>query len=97
MFEQEVSTLLEKKTIQEVLTVNGGQHPYLLKQFLGKKISIETMCILDAVTDYSKNWNKLITETIVYPDVWTRIDKYKTFMHFDHKVYKTKLIELCSI
>ena len=97
MFEQEVSSLLEKKTIQEVLTVKNGQHPYLLKQFLGKKISIETMCILDTITNYSDSWNKLITETIIYPDTWTRINKYKTFMHFDEKVYKAKLIDLCSI
>ena len=96
MFEQEVGYLLEKKTIQDVLTVKNGQHPFLLKQFLGKKISLETMCILDAVTNYSSKWNELITETIVYPDVWTRINKYKTFIHFEHKVYKAKLIELCK-
>ena len=96
MFEQEVSSLLEKKTIQEVLTVKNGQHPYLLKQFLGKKISIETMCILDTITNYSDSWNKLITETIIYPDTWTRINKYKTFIYFDRQVYKAKLIELCS-
>ena len=96
MFEQEVGYLLEKKTIQEVLTVKNGQHPFLLKQFLGKKISLETMCILDAITNYSSKWNELITETIVYPDVWTRISKYKTFIHFEHKVYKAKLIELCK-
>tara|TARA_A100001388_G_scaffold253633_1_gene216866 strand:- start:305 stop:898 length:594 start_codon:yes stop_codon:yes gene_type:complete len=97
MFEQEVSSLLEKKSIQEVLRVHNGQHPYLLKQFLGKKISIETMCILDTITNYSEAWNLMIEETIVYPDVWTRINKYKTFIHFDRQVYKAKLIELCSI
>ena len=43
-----------------------------------------------------EKWNELITETIVYPDVWTRISKYKTFIHFEHKVYKAKLIELCK-
>ena len=97
MFEQEVSQLLEKKSIQEVLRVQNVQHPYLLKQFLGKNISIETMCILDIITNYSEAWNLMIEETIVYPDVWTRINKYKTFMHFDEKVYKAKLIDLCSI
>ena len=97
MFEQEVSQLLEKKSIQEVLRVQNGQHPYLLKQFLGKNISIETMCILDIITNYSEAWNLMIEETIVYPDVWTRINKYKTFMHFDEKLYKAKLIDLCSI
>ena len=96
MFEQEVKQLLEKKTIQEVLTCTGGQHPYLLKQFLGKKISLETMCILDEITDYSKSWKKLISENIVYPGVHHRIDKYKSFLSYDQKKYKIKLIELCS-
>jgi len=96
MFEQEVKQLLEKKTIQEVLTVYKGQHPYLLKQFLGKKISLETMCILDEITNYSLNWKKLISENIVYPGVHHRIDKYKSFLSYDQKKYKMKLIELCS-
>ena len=96
MFEQEVKQLLEKKTIQEVLTCTGGQHPHLLKQFLGKKISLETMCILDEITDYSKSWKKLISENIVYPGVHHRIDKYKSFLYFDKNKYKKKLIELCS-
>jgi len=96
MFEQEVKQLLEKKTIQEVLTCTGGQHPYLLKQFLGKKISLETMCILDEITNYSLNWKKLISENIIYPDVHHRIDKYKSFLSYDQKKYKMKLIELCS-
>ena len=77
MFEQEVKELLEKKTIQEVLTCSNGQHPYLLKQFLGKKISIETMCILNDITDYSITWNKLIKENIVYPDTYHKIKKYR--------------------
>ena len=54
------------------------------------------MCILDTITNYSESWNNMITETIIYPDTWTRIDKYKTFIHFDRQVYKAKLIELCS-
>ena len=96
MFEQEVKQLLEKKTIQEVLTCTGGQHPYLLKQFLGKNISLETMCILDEITNYSLNWKKLISENIIYPGVHHRIDKYKSFLSYDQKKYKMKLIELCS-
>ena len=96
MFEQEVKELLEKKTIQEVLTCSNGQHPYLLKQFLGKKISIETMCILNDITDYSITWNKLIKENIVYPDTYHKIKKYRTLLSYDFKQYKAKLIELCS-
>ena len=95
-FEQDVTKLLEKKSIQEVLTVTKGQHPYLLKQFLGKKISLETMCILDEITDYSKKWNTLITETLIYPETINKINKYKSFISYNKNTYKQKLIKLCS-
>ena len=95
-FEQDVTKLLEKKSIQEVLTVNKGQHPYLLKQFLGKKISLETMCILDEITEYSKKWNTLITETLIYPETINKINKYKAFISFNKNTYKQKLIQLCK-
>ena len=95
-FEQDVTKLLEKKSIQEVLTVTKGQHPYLLKQFLGKKISLETMCILDEITDYSKKWNTLITETLIYPETINKINKYKAFISFNKNTYKQKLIQLCK-
>ena len=95
-FAQDVTKLLEKKSIQEVLTVTKGQHPYLLKQFLGKKISLETMCILDEITDYSKKWNTLITETLIYPETINKINKYKAFISFNKNTYKQKLIQLCK-
>ena len=95
-FEQDVMKLLEKKTIHEVLTVKNGQHPYLLKQFLGKKISLETMCILDEITEYSKKLNELISETLIYPETINKINKYKSFISFDKNTYKQKLIQLCS-
>ena len=95
-FEQDVMKLLEKKTIQEILTVKNGQHPHLLKQFLGKKISLETMCILDEITEYSKKLNELISETLIYPETINKINKYKSFISFDKNTYKQKLIQLCS-
>ena len=95
-FEQDMMYLLKKKSIQEILTVTNGQHPYLLKQFLGKNISLETMCILDDVTEYSKKWNTLISETLIYPDTINKIDKYKSFMNYNINTYKQKLIKLCK-
>ena len=95
IFENEIINMLKKKNIREVLTVYSGQHPFLLKQYMGKNVSIETMCILDEITNYSGRWNELITETIIYPDVWTRIQKYKTFVSFDQKKFKDKLMQIC--
>ena len=95
LFETEVSDLLRKKNINKVLEVKNGQHPILLKEFLGKKISLETMCILDEIIGFTKDWERLISENLVYPDVQNRINKYKSFVSVDIEKYKKVLVELC--
>lgn len=96
LFETEVADVLRKKSIQKVLEVKNGQHPVLLKEFLAKKISLETICIMDEIIGFTQDWERLIQEKIVYPDVMIRINKYKSFVDYDHKKFKGKLIELCS-
>ena len=96
LFENEVSGLLKKKTIQEVLEVKNGQHPYLLKQFMGKKISIETMVMLCEITQCQKKWDNLISDNLIYPEVINKINKYKSFINYDYNKFKQKLIQLCS-
>jgi len=95
LFETEVSDLLRKKNINQVLEVKNGQHPILLKQFMGKKISLETICIMDEIIGFTKDWERLISETLVYPDIQNRINKYKSFISVDYKKYKEVLIDLC--
>ena len=95
LFETEVSDLLRKKNINQVLEVKNGQHPILLKQFMGKKISLETICIMDEIIGFTKDWERLISETLVYPDIQNRINKYKSFISVDYKKYKELLKELC--
>jgi len=96
MFETEVSDLLRSKTIKQVIEVKNGQHPILLKEFMRKSISIETMCILDDIMGFLPTWSKLIGEQVIYPDLQNRISKYKSFISYDFKKYKERLIELCS-
>jgi len=96
LFETEVADLLRKRNINKVLEVKDGQHPILLKEFLGKKISLETMCILDEIIGYTNDWERLISENLVYPDIQNKINKYKSFVSVDIKKYKGVLIELCQ-
>ena len=96
LFETEVSDQLRKYKIDTLLKVNKGQHPRLLKAYMSKQISIETICIMDEIIGFTKDWDKLISEKIVYPEISIRINKYKSFVQFDHDKYKRKLIELCS-
>ena len=96
MFKTEVSDMLQKKTINKLLEVKEGQHPLLLKHFLARKVSIETICIMDEIIGFSKDWDRLIEEKYVYPDVQLRLSKYKSFISVDLVKYKKELMELCQ-
>ena len=96
LFETEVSDLLRKKDIQKVLEVKNGQHPILLKEFMAKKVSLETICIMDEIVEFTKDWDRMISERIVYPEIHNKINKYKSFVDFDRVKYKKVLIDLCG-
>ena len=96
MFETEVSDQIRKYKINTLLKVNKGQHPRLLKAYLGKEISLETLCIMDEIIGFSTDWERLIQEKIVYPEVHNKINKYKAFLSYPQQDYKRKLIDLCS-
>ena len=72
-----------------------GSHPRLLKQYLGKKISLETMVILDKVLSYRKNFDKAINETYIWPDISKRLEKYSPFVKID--VRKFRQITLTNV
>ena len=96
MFETEVSDLLRKKHINKVLECKNGQHPILLKQYLAKKISLETLCIMDDIINMcDQEWKPLISEQIVYPEVHRLVKKYKTFLTYDYQKFRSTLIDLC--
>jgi predicted nucleic acid-binding OB-fold protein len=79
-----------------VLEVKNGQHPILLKEFMAKKVSLETICIMDEIVEFTKDWDRMISERIVYPEIHNKINKYKSFVDFDRVKYKKVLIDLCG-
>ena len=65
-----------------------GSHPRLLKQYLGKKISLETMVILNKVLQYKTHWDKAIKETYIWPDISKRLEKYSPFVKINVRQYR---------
>jgi hypothetical protein len=65
-----------------------GSHPRLLKQYLGKKISLETMVILDKILHYKENFDKNISETYIWPDISKRLEKYSPFVKINVREFR---------
>ena len=74
---------VEKENLspEEVFKFVQGDHPKLLKWFLGGKICIETMCILDAYENYLQDWKS--NANLLLEEECRRIIKCKGFVKFD--------------
>ena len=96
LFEVEMKPLVE--AFENLFTVKDGQHPKLLREFLGGRVSLETMIILDELVSYgtfkSDEWNKEMGEDIIWIDLRNLMDNYERFLTIDVKKYKIKLLKL---
>lgn len=74
---------VEKENLspEEVFKFVQGDHPKLLKWFLGGKICIETMCILDHFENYLQDWKS--NANLLLEEECRRIIKCKGFVKFD--------------
>ena len=66
-----------------------GEHPALLKMYLGGKIKAETIIAFDIFTgDMLDKWNALIDDPIIWPEVYRQLSKYRPFVRIDREVIK---------
>jgi hypothetical protein len=77
-----------------IFSCQNGQHPVLLKNFLAKRISVETMVILQGLLNYVRKWDKELEDDLVWPDSRRLIVKYGAFLDYDKEKCKTKLLKL---
>ena len=73
--------------------VENGQHPKLLKLYMMKRISLETLVILCDISGCLKYWEKNISDTIVFPDINTLVRKYQPFLEYDKAKLRKILLD----
>lgn len=93
LFKNETSSFISKESFEDVFKISGSNHPLILKKFLSKEISLETMVILDSILSYTKDFDKRLFDPI-WETVSLRIRKYKPFLNTDMKKYSQILKEL---
>lgn len=81
IFSNDVEKLLTNVTDFDIIfNSDKGNHPKLVKAYLGKKISLETLVIFEKLLDFRKTFNKEITDQIIWPKVNMLIEKYEPFV-----------------
>jgi len=69
--------------------VYDGQHPYLMRLYIERKISLETFTILVHYANIFEYWDHKILDKIVSCDIIRIARKYKPFLAYDEKRFKT--------
>ena len=92
MFELEMKPLVE--SFEDLFVVENKQHPKLMKEFLGGRISLETLIIMDELVNFDPNWNKELEDDIIWLDLRNLMDNYERFLTIDREQYKIRLLKL---
>ena len=92
LFELEMKPLVE--AFEDLFTVTNGQHPKLMREFLGGRVSLETLIILDDLVYFDVNWNRELEDDIIWIDLRNLMDNYERFLTIDQEQYKIKLLKL---
>lgn len=91
-FKQELKNLIEDQTILDAIKVEHNRHPIVLKYYLKKQLSLETLIILD---DLLKFGSKLNDEDIIWKGIKQLMNKYRPFLQYDKSTYVTIIKEMC--
>ena len=80
-FEKDINTITEQ--FDNLLVVNTiNTPPKIIEMWMEEEVSLETVVILNSLTDFIRVEGKKITETLFWPDVSRKIIKYGPFVNF---------------
>ena len=82
------------QSFEALFEIKERNHPKLLKEFLGDRVSLETLIILYDLVDFSKGWDRELKEDIVWPDLKKLMKNYKGFLTINKNRYRIRLLEL---
>ena len=87
VFKEETESLFSDGNFDSMFAVDGTRHPQILKEYLRKNISIETLVILDKILGFRDNFDSHLKDP-VWETVSMRIKKYSPFLNIDVQRYK---------
>lgn len=76
--------------------VEDHSHPIILKLFMSKELSLETLVVLIDITDCLSYWDKQMPYDPYWEDTALLIRKYKPFLKYDKEKIKKLLVDIFS-
>ena len=93
VFQNDINKLSEQKMeFDNLFKSQDGQHPLIIQLWMQEEITLETVVILNSLIGFIPRESKKISDTLIWPDIKRKIEKYTPFVNFDST--KCKLIIL---
>ena len=73
--------------------ITDNQHSHLLVLLLGRKISLETVCVLVELSGCYHYWNRELKNDIIWKEVGRTIKKYTPFIAYDKEKVKKIVVD----
>lgn len=93
LFKTEMQNLLSNHNLNQILDCKNSQHSLLIRKYLQRLISIETLVILQKLLQYVKDYNKVLDDP-VWDFLQMKILKYELLLNIDNQKYFNILKEL---
>jgi len=87
VFKEETESIFSDGNFDSMFAMDGTRHPQILKEYLRKNISIETLVILDRILGFRENFDSHLKDP-VWETVSMRMKKYSPFLNIDVQRYK---------
>ena len=93
VFQNDINKLSEQKMeFDDLFQSQDGQHPLIIQLWMQEEITLETVVILNSLIGFIPRESKKISDTLIWPDIKRKIEKYTPFVNFNST--KCKLIIL---
>ena len=92
IFSEEIKPFV--KEFNPLFEVKKSEHPKLMKEFLGGRLSLETLIVLDELVKFTKKWNQKLKDDIIWLDLKKIMNDYKRFLTIDKNKYRIQLLNL---
>ena len=92
LVEQDLSSVVEyleteKDSFNDLFAALGSHHPPLLKLHIKRRISLDTLVVMDICLGFSKVWDKKLKDPL-WESLSLKIKKYKSFLSINTDKYK---------
>lgn len=88
--------MMNVSDINEAFRCKTSQHPLVLRMYLGKSIMLETLVILNRITNFVNRYDMILENDFIWNEVSLLIKKYDPFLNLNMKSMSTIATQILS-